>query len=197
MPVGDDAPRIYSLASATRDGFVEICVRKAPGGLASGQLCGLSVGDTVQGYISRNAGFHAPTGKAPVVLIGAGAGVGALAGFVRANKAKAPMHMYFGTRTRKGGYPFDTDLAGWESGGQLTNLTLALSRGDRPRYVQQALAEDAARIRDLAAQGARFMICGGRDMADGVRAALDDILAPSRSSVPQLIAEGRYAVDAF
>ncbi len=197
VPNGDDRPRSYSLASGTRDGFVEICVRKAPGGLASGQLCALEVGETVNAYISRNAAFHAPEGIAPIVLIGAGAGVGALAGFIRANRSKTPMHLYFGTRTRKGGYPFDADLARWESSGQLSNLTLALSRGDRPRYVQQTLLDDAALIRDLAAQGARFMICGGRDMADGVRAAMDVILAPARSSVPDLLAEGRYAVDAF
>ena len=41
LPPGDDMPRFYSLASSTRDGAVEICVRLRPGGLCSTFLHGL------------------------------------------------------------------------------------------------------------------------------------------------------------
>ena len=43
--------RFYSLASARSDGFVEIVVRKHPGGLCSGQLLALRPGDTVQAFL--------------------------------------------------------------------------------------------------------------------------------------------------
>lgn len=197
LPQGDPSPRSYSLASASKDGFVEICVRKAPGGLCSGQLYALEVGETVHAYVSTNVAFHAPKGDAPLVLIGAGAGVGALAGFIRANAAHRPVHMYFGVRSRRGGYAYDDDFAAWETDGRLSSLTLALSRGTKPRYVQNAVADDAVRIADLINTGAQILICGGRDMGDGVKAVLDDILTPLGLSVDALKAEGRYAADVF
>ena len=44
VPEGSVVPRFYSLASGSRDGFVEIVVRKHPGGLCSGQLIGARTG---------------------------------------------------------------------------------------------------------------------------------------------------------
>ncbi|WP_425074607.1 PepSY domain-containing protein [Sagittula sp. S175] len=197
LPEGSDLPRAYSLASSNRDGFVEICVRKQPGGLCSTQLCALEEGETIRAQLSVNAGFHADRGKAPLVLIGAGAGIGALAGIVRGNRQHRPIHLFFGLRSGDGGYPYDASFEEWQTDGRLGGLTLAVSRGRTPRYVQQALSDEADRLRTLAQQGARFMICGGREMGEGVRAALDDLLAPVALSVQQLKEEGRYAVDVF
>ena len=46
-------------------------------------------------------------------------------------------------------------------------------------------------------EGARVMVCGGRDMAVGVSAALADILAPTGLTPARLRAEGRYVEDVF
>ena len=51
LPEGSAVPRFYSLASGRRDGFVEIVVKKQPGGLCSGQLMGLEPGDTVTAFL--------------------------------------------------------------------------------------------------------------------------------------------------
>ncbi|SFJ80465.1 PepSY domain-containing protein [Celeribacter neptunius] len=197
IPEGDDSPRSYSLASGSKDGFVEICVRKAPGGLASGQLCALNPGDTIAAYTTPNAQFHAPEGDAPLVLIGAGAGIGALAGMIRGNTRKRETHLFFGMRSRAGGIPFEIEFEDWADNGQLSDLVLALSRSETPRYVQHALQDEVAKLRDLIRRGAHVMICGGRDMGDGVRAVFEDILAPLGLSVRHLEEEGRYAVDVF
>jgi sulfite reductase (NADPH) flavoprotein alpha-component len=45
--------------------------------------------------------------------------------------------------------------------------------------------------------GARVMVCGGRDMAAGVRAAMTDILAPIGASPDFLKTAGRYVEDIF
>lgn len=197
LPPGDDRARSYSLASGRRDGFVEICVRKQPGGLCSGALFGMQVGDEIQGWLTPNPRFHAPVGDAPVILIGAGAGVGALAGMARANKEHRRMHLYFGTRQRQGGYPYQGDFDSWLQDGRLSALTMAFSRGQRAQYVQHAVAEDAGRIADLIADGARIMVCGGRNMAEGVREALEAALAPKGLALATLRAEGRYVEDVF
>ena len=41
------------------------------------------------------------------------------------------------------------------------------------------------------------MVCGGRDMAGGVRTALDDILAPLGQSTQSLKSLGRYLEDVY
>jgi len=41
------------------------------------------------------------------------------------------------------------------------------------------------------------MVCGGRDMATGVMAALTELLAPAGLTPAVLKAEGRYAEDVY
>ena len=45
--------------------------------------------------------------------------------------------------------------------------------------------------------GARVMVCGGRDMAQGVTRALEDILAPMGLTPAMLKAGGRYVEDVY
>ncbi|WP_133481713.1 MULTISPECIES: hypothetical protein [Halomonas] len=85
VPEGSEVPRLYSLASGRRDAFIEIVVRKHPGGLCSGQLVGLEPGQTVRAFLRRHPDFKPGSGHAPLILIGAGTGVGPLAGFIRDN----------------------------------------------------------------------------------------------------------------
>lgn len=197
LPEGSDLPRLYSLASGSRDGFIEICVRRQPGGLCSGQLTALEPGQTVRAFVRHNPGFRPTRGKAPVVMIGAGTGIGPLAGFARANRARRPMHLYFGLRHPASDAFYAEELSDWQQDGRLSSVTTASSRGERPIYVQDALRTDAARIAQLVSGGAQILVCGGRDMAAGVSATLADILAPLGCTPATLKAEGRYAEDVF
>jgi sulfite reductase (NADPH) flavoprotein alpha-component len=63
--------------------------------------------------------------------------------------------------------------------------------------VQDALRSDAAEVLRLIGNGARVMVCGGRDMAAGVADALTDILAPTGLTPALLKAEGRYVEDIY
>jgi len=197
LPEGAAAPRLYSLASARRDGFIEIVVKKHPGGLCSGQLTALEPGDTVTAFLRRNPGFRPGRGRAPLVLIGAGTGVGPLAGFVRRNARRRPIHLFFGMRHPDSDFFYGEEMPAWQAEGRLTRLVTAVSRGARPHYVQDALRGDAAQIAQLVRGGARVMVCGGRDMAAGVAEALTDILAPSGLTPAVLKAEGRYVEDVY
>jgi sulfite reductase (NADPH) flavoprotein alpha-component len=90
LPKGGAVPRLYSLASGRRDGFIEIVVKKHPGGLSSGQLTALEPGDTSPPSSAAIPGFRPGRGRAPLILIGAGTGIGPLAGFVRGNTRGRP-----------------------------------------------------------------------------------------------------------
>jgi sulfite reductase (NADPH) flavoprotein alpha-component len=132
-----------------------------------------------------------------LILIGAGTGIGPLAGFLRANRARRPIHLWFGARHPQADFLYTEDLAEWQGDGRLTGLHTAFSRTGKRHYVQDALREDADTIRSLVAEGARVMVCGGRDMAQGVRDALTEILRPVELSPATLKAGGRYVEDTY
>jgi sulfite reductase (NADPH) flavoprotein alpha-component len=197
LPAGSPVPRLYSLASGRRDGFVEIVVRRQPGGLCSGQLTALEPGDTVTAFLRRNPGFRPGQSRAPLILIGAGTGIGPLAGFVRGNAARRPIHLFFGMRHKDSDFLYGEELPAWQAEGRLARLVTAVSRGARPHYVQDALRTEAAEVARLVREGARVMVCGGRDMAAGVADALEEILAPMGLAPATLKAEGRYVEDVY
>lgn len=197
LPAGASRPRLYSLASGRREGFVEIVVKKHPGGLCSGQLMALEPGATVAAFVRRNPAFHAGRDRAALILIGAGTGIGPLAGFARANIRRRPVHLFFGLRHPDSDFLYDLDLPHWLAEGRLTRLVTAVSRGARPHYVQDALRAEGAEVARLIRGGARVMVCGGREMAAGVAEALAEILAPVGLTPITLKAEGRYVEDIY
>ena len=197
VPQGSTIPRFYSLASGAADGFIEIVVRRQPGGLCSGQLTQLEPGQTALAFHRPNPAFRVAAGKAPVILIGAGSGIGPLAGFIRANAARRAMHLFFGMRDAASDFLYGEELQQWHEQGRLTSLVTAASRGQRPHHVQDALRAEAADVLQLITQGARIMVCGGRDMAAGVSEALTGILAPAGLTPAMLRAEGRYLEDVY
>lgn len=197
LPEGSALPRLYSLASGHKDGFVEVVVKKHPGGLCSTRLLSLEPGDLVEAFVRRNPGFHAGHGRAPLILIGAGTGIGPLAGFIRANRRQRPVHLFFGMRHPDSDFLYRDDLAGWQAEGRLSRLMLAVSRGAQPNYVQDALRIEAAQVAEAIRRGAKIMVCGGREMAQGVSRALDDILTPIGLTPTLLKAEGRYVEDVY
>ena len=197
IPEGASTPRFYSLASGAGDGFIEIVVRRQPGGLCSGQLTMLEPGQTALAFLRPNPAFRPGAGKAPVILIGAGSGIGPLAGFVRANAAGRAMHLFFGMRDAASDFLYGDELTEWYAQGRLSSLVTAASRGRGPHYVQDALRTEARAVMQLVGDGARIMVCGGREMAGGVSDALGQILAPMGLTPAMLRAEGRYFEDAY
>ncbi len=191
-------PRLYSLASGWRDGFVEICVRRRAGGLCSSYLHGLQPGARIAAFIRPNPAFTLEATRRPVMLIGAGTGVAPLAGFIRGNTGHTPMHLYYGARDPALDYYFEADLQRWLQEQRLASLNTSFSRTPQGGgYVQEALQRDAPRLRELISKGAIVRVCGSQTMARGVAQALDAILATMGLSVQQLKAHGRYAEDTF
>ena len=197
-PPGSSVPRYYSLASGWADGFLEICVRQMPDGLCSTHLLNLQPGDHIVAFIRSNPGFALPRTRRPVVLIGAGTGVAPLAGFIRRNDKRIPMHLYFGGRDPTRDFYFGPEIQRWLGEGRLATLQTIFSRvPEGGGYVQDALRRDAEHLRALVNQGATVRVCGGRAMAQGVAEAMDVVLAPLQLSVSQLKAKERYAEDVF
>ncbi|WP_321339479.1 PepSY domain-containing protein [uncultured Cohaesibacter sp.] len=196
-PDGDCVPRYYSLASGRKNGFVEICVRNVPGGLCSGQLHGLKPGDQIEAAFQANPGFRLEASKTPVILIGAGAGIAPLVGFIRNNRRKRPMRLYFGARHPQSDFLYRKELGAWHKVGFLHSVKAAFSRTHQRLYVQDRLRQDAAELALLVRDGAQIMVCGGRGMAEGIEATLTDILKSNGVDLSDLRKEGRYVEDVF
>lgn len=197
VPPGSAIPRYYSLASSGRDGALEICVRKQTGGVCSEFLHALSPGDEIEAFVKSNPDFRPGRGSAPVIMIGAGTGIAPLAGFIRRNRQRRPVHLYWGGRDPGSDFLYAVEMAQCLDDARLTRFKPAFSRTVGGSYVQDGLRADMDMIRDLIAHDARVMVCGGRDMAEGVRAALDDILAPLGETAQHLKAIGRYFEDVY
>ena len=197
VPPGGASPRYYSLVSAASDGVVEICVRRLPGGVCSPYLTDLQPGATIEAFVRPHESFRPPTGAAPVVLIGAGTGIGPLIGFIRHNAPQRAMHLYFGARSPEDGFLYGKELDGLVGERRLHSLVTAFSRSLDRTYVQDRLVADAQRLRELIGHGAHVMVCGGRKMAEGVADAWERILAGTGLSVAQLRTTGRYVEDVY
>lgn len=194
----DGAPsRYYSLASAASDGVIEICVRRQPGGVCSSWLTDLEPGAAIKAFIRPHERFRPKPGATSMVLIGAGTGIGPLIGLIRHNGAARPMHLYFGVRGADDGFLYGDELKQLVDEGRLRTLSTAFSRATPRAYVQDRLLADAQRLRELVANGAQIMVCGGRNMAEGVVRAFEQILAGSEISVAQLRMQGRYVEDVY
>ncbi len=197
VPPGSAIPRFYSLASQSGDGFLEICVRKLEGGLCSEFLHGLQLGDQMGAFIQLHPDFRPVVGKAPVILIGSGTGIGPLAGFIRNNTGKHPMFLYWGGRDPASDFLYKPELDAYLADGRLTGLHAAFSRVENGAYVQDRVLADATQLRQLLDQGGQVLVCGSRAMAKSIAQALDAILVPLNLSVTTLKAQGRYREDVF
>ncbi|WP_018262090.1 PepSY domain-containing protein [Methylobacterium sp. WSM2598] len=192
-----EVPRSYSLATSSEDGVLEICVRRHAGGLCSGFLHGLPIGGSVRAFIRANPEFRPAPGRAPLVLVGAGTGIGPLIGFVRANRARRPIHLYWGGRRPESDYLYARELAEHLAAGRLTALRTAFSRQPGGGYVQDRLAADAALVREQVHRGGQVLVCGGRSMAQAVRRVLDGAVQPLGLDVTTLRSRRRYAEDVY
>lgn len=197
MAPGSSMPRFYSLASGSGDGVLEICVRKQPGGVCSSYLYNLLPGDRIEAFIQPNPQFRPALGKAPVILIGAGTGIGPLAGFIRNNTGQHPMYLYWGGRHPDSDFLYEPELRNYLADRRLTQLHTAFSRVTNGVHVQTRLMEDADHMRRLIADDGQVLVCGSRAMAASVRQAMDQILAPLKLDVATLREKGRYREDVF
>ncbi len=197
LPPGETMPRFYSLASSARDGFLEICVRLREGGVCSSYLHAIAPGEHINAFVRTNPRFRPIEGRAPLILIGAGAGIGPLTGFVRANDDRRPVHLYWGGRSPSSDFLYEHELAEHLAEKRLTSLTTAFSRGPDGGYIQDRLAADAPKLRELIRHGAQVLVCGGRDMADAVTHALGGVVRPLGLDLATLKSDGRYVEDVY
>ncbi len=172
-------------------------MRKQPGGQCSTALHALKPGDLIEGFIKPNPAFRPRKGKAPLLLIGAGAGIAPLVGLVRANRGRRAIHLYWGGRHPASDFLYEGDLSFYLSDRRLTRLRPIFSRLKNGGYVQDRLAQEANVLRDLIRDGAQIMVCGSSQMATAVASTIERIIAPIGLDLGTLKARGCYVEDVY
>jgi len=197
LPPEHPVPRFYSLASHSRDGLLEICVRRHEHGVCSRFLCDLQPGARIDAFIQPNPRFRPQPGKTPLILIGAGTGIAPLAGFIRGNTARRPVHLFWGGRLASSDFLYEQTLQTCLNDERLSRLRVAFSRSEAPAHVQDLLRQDSDLLQTLLRDDAQVLVCGGRPMAADVAAVMDALLRPLGLSVQALRASDRYLEDTY
>lgn len=197
--------REYSIASMPTDGTLQLMLRRqlrpdGTPGLASGWLCDYTApGDNIDLCLRNNHNFHSPPGDAPLILIGNGTGIAGLRAHLRA-RIDAGAHrnwLLFGERNAAHDFHFGNELKQWQRDGGIEHLDAVFSRDGGPfRYVQDALASHAQRLREWVEQGATILVCGS---LQGMAPAVDAVIAQALGAEAHeaLRIAGRYRRDVY
>jgi sulfite reductase (NADPH) flavoprotein alpha-component len=205
-PLDPDHPREYSIASVPTEGRLELMVRlqqreDGTPGAASGWLCvGASAVDTIRLRVRAHARFRlGENARRPLIAIGNGSGLAGLRALLKAriDLGEHRNWLLFGERNAAHDFLCRSELEEWRDSRALARLDLAFSRdGNRTRYVQHLLGEQAAPLRQWVEGGAAIYVCGSlQGMAGGVHEAL--IAALGQETVEAMMADGRYRRDVY
>ena len=191
------APRIYSLGSSRRDGYVELCVAQQEGGLCSTYLNHLELGKSLEAYIIPNPGFVMPARKRPVLMIGAGTGIAPFAGMIRANTQNRAIDLFWGNRHPDSDFYYRDEISQWLADGRLTGFFPAFSRTTPSAYVQDQLTQKRDLLQARLCGGGTVMVCGSQKMATAVRTRIDALASHIGTSLAELRRQNRYLEDIY
>lgn len=179
-------------------------------GAASSWLAGLSPGMTIKAHLEVNKSFHLPGDEVPLIMIGPGTGVAPFRAYVAeraARGARGRNWLFFGERTRREDFLYQTEWQKALAQGTLHRLDVAFSREKRDRaYVQHRLLAHATEVFAWLEDGAAVHVCGdAKRMAKDVHATLISIIqtAGGRTEddaldyLQTLQRDGRYRRDVY
>ena len=202
IKIGDNAPRLYSIASSLDiyEGEIHLTVKKVEDGLCSVYLAELKPGQEVEFYVSPNNLFRLPQGDEDIIMVGAGTGIAPFRAFLNQRDSDgsiAKNWLFFGEQYSHLDFLYQTELQDYLAAGLLAKLTLAFSRDQQEKiYIQHKIKENASEIKDWLENGAYFYICGDKS---GMAAAVEEVLINiiGQEFLDQLIEKNRYLKDVY
>lgn len=223
------APRWYSATSSPEldgDSVLQFAFSVVESGLATNclaRLCQNYVDEQQSSEVllipresDSTSHFRPPASlKTGYIMIGPGTGVAPFRGFLRErlhqmgqseDKEVGTTTLFFGCRNRDKDFLYEDDLLELQEKGALNKLDVAFSRdGPKKIYVQDRLMACSREVAEVVKRGGCIYVCGdGGSMAQGVHAALGDILAEfccqgkaedGKAMLRQLAEEHRYVRD--
>jgi len=172
-PANDHRERLYSIAVINKE--IQLNVKLHEGGLGSGFLHQLRLGDKVGAKIINNEHFHFPVSAPAVIMISNGTGIAPFLGMISQNNSQTPCHLYCGFRERSSYEVYQAFLEQERSIKKVVSLHAAFSRDGDKQYVSDLVKIDGDLIADVLLRGGVVMICGSLAMQKDVMELLENI----------------------
>ncbi|CAD8052604.1 unnamed protein product [Paramecium sonneborni] len=162
-------------------------------GLCSSYFKTLKKGDLIKGYIQPSKFKLPKNSKVPTLLIGIGAGLAPLRGFIQERDYfiqknqfdncpfQGEMKLFYGCRT-EAEYLFKDELQEYLNQGSLSELKIAYSRKDPKQYVTELITIDQL-YQHFNMDGILY-ICGSTDLGRDIQMKISDMLENYENSDP-------------
>jgi sulfite reductase (NADPH) flavoprotein alpha-component len=214
------ARRVYSIASSQLASPDEVHLlvgvvaedhgRGVRVGAASHWLSDLTPGATLRAHLEVNPNFHLPADDVPLIMVGPGTGVAPFRAYHAERVARGATGrnwLFFGERTRREDFLYQTEWQRAVGQGTLHRLDVAFSRdGGQREYVQHRMHAHAREIFAWLEEGAAIHVCGdARRMAKDVHNTLRDLIQlglgkdedAAADYLQTLQRDGRYRRDVY
>lgn len=170
-PANDHRERQYSIGKIGKD--VQLSVKLHNGGLGSGFLHNLEVGQTLNAALIKNEHFHFPAKAKTVIMVSNGTGIAPFLGMINQFGKGRNIHLYCGFRNKISFELYENALK--TETDNLTKLNVALSREGEKQYVRDLFARDAELIYDALKNDSVIMLCGSLSMQNDVIEWLENL----------------------
>jgi len=163
-PANDYRERQYSIGRMGKD--VQLSVKLHAGGLGSGFLHRLEIGQVLNASIIKNEHFHFPSKAKTVIMISNGTGIAPFLGMLDQHSKGRNIHLYCGFRNKLSFELYENALK--TELDKLTKLNVAYSREGEKQYVKDLLTKDAALVLKALKSDGVIMLCGSLSMQNDI-----------------------------
>ncbi|WP_316805088.1 PepSY domain-containing protein [Pedobacter nototheniae] len=163
-PANDYRERQYSIGRIGKD--VQLSVKLHEGGLGSGFLHKLKIGQTLNATIIKNEHFHFPEKAKTVIMVSNGTGIAPFLGMLDQHSKGRDIHLYCGFRNELSFGLYKSALNIEME--KLSKLNVAYSREGEKQYVKDLLAKDESFVFQTLKSGGVIMLCGSLSMQNDV-----------------------------
>ncbi|MDQ1139961.1 PepSY domain-containing protein [Pedobacter agri] len=193
-PANDHRERLYSIGKIGKD--VQLSVKLHHGGLGSGFLHDLEVGQISNAAIVRNEHFHFPKKAKSVIMVSNGTGIAPFLGMVDQFGRVQDIHLYCGFRNQQSFALYENAINKETS--LLTKLNVAYSREGEKHYVKDLLLRDQALVCETLKNNGVIMLCGSLSMQKDVIALLEDLCQQDQQkSISYYQSRGQILMDCY
>lgn len=195
-PAGDHRERLYSIGKSDKD--IQLSVKLHVGGLGSGYLHALHVGQTINAGIISNDHFHFPAKASRVIMISNGTGIAPFLGMIDQNEKQRDCHLYCGFRSKVSFELYEDLLLKSVEAKKLNKLEVAYSREGEKQYVKDLLLKDGEFVYNSLKDGGTIMICGSLSMQNNIIELLEELCQQHENkSISYYQSHGQILMDCY
>lgn len=193
-PANDHRERLYSIGKIGKE--IQLSVKLHEGGLGSGFLHALEVGQITHAVVVRNNHFHFPQKAKTVILVANGTGIAPFLGMIDQFGRVQDIHLYCGFRNQDAFALYENEIN--KEASRLTKLNVAYSREGQKHYVKDLLERDKSLVCETLKNNGVIMLCGSLSMQKDVIELLEALCQQDQQkSISYYQSRGQILMDCY